>query len=102
MKRIINGKMYNTETAELLGCNMPIENRRDFYWFGEWLYRKKNGEFFLEYEGSCMSIYAVSCGMNERSGSSGIRPLTEEEAKEWLEEYGDADTYIAIFGEPKE
>ena len=29
-------------------------------------------------------------------------PITEQEAKEWVEMHLDADTYVELFGEPEE
>lgn len=91
MRRIINGKMYNTETAEYLAgwTNGLLMN--DFNFIGEDLYRKKTGEMFL----------AVYAGANT-SEREGIHPITEERAKHWLEHYNLVDEYIAIFGEPEE
>ena len=51
MKQIINGKKYDTETAERLACEdagLPVN---DFAYWCEELYRKKTGEFFLHGEG---------------------------------------------------
>lgn len=48
-----------------------------------------------------MSPYREGCTGGYCAGSS-IRPLTTEEAKEWLEEYADADTYITVFGDVEE
>lgn len=46
MKQIINGKLYNTETASYIGSN-----RSDFHYFEEELYRKKQRNFsYMEKE----------------------------------------------------
>ena len=37
-----------------------------------------------------------------RSPGEKIIPLTEAEAKNWVERYGDVDTYIELFGEVEE
>ena len=46
MKKIINGKMYNTETAKCLSewCN---GHYGDLTYVEETLYRKRTGEYFL-------------------------------------------------------
>ena len=97
MKKIINGKMYNTETAMEIDfyCN-------DFDYISETLYIKKTGEFFLVGDGGAKSIYSKSCGNNIRSGCQLIIPLSEEEAKEWILENCKIDTYIKFFGEVDE
>lgn len=101
MKQVINGKMYNTETAEFMGGWSNGRTDRDFRHCSEDLYRKKNGEFFLDGEGGPMTRYAVPVG-DMTGGSSQIIPLSEAEAREWVEEHLSADEYIEIFGEPEE
>lgn len=102
MKRIINGKKYDTATAKEIGSASNGGGWRDFSHWEETLYRKKTGEFFLFGEGGPMTCYSVSCGQNSWSGGSAIRPLTEAEAKEWAERYLDVDDYEEIFGEVEE
>ena len=101
MKKIINGKMYNTETAKYLaawwnglGCN-------DFGYVYEDLYKKKTGEFFLHGRGGANSKYAERYGRCFSDGEA-ITPLTEEEAREWAEKKLEVEEYIEIFGEPEE
>jgi hypothetical protein len=47
MKKIINGKMYNTETAEEIGSWENTPYKSNYIYFKEYLYRKRTGEFFL-------------------------------------------------------
>ena len=100
MKKIINGKLYNTETATF--CGSFSAHCGSFNYVSEELYKKRTGEFFLYGEGGPMSRYAKSCGDNSWSGSDGITPMTEQEARKWAERHLDADDYIEIFGEPEE
>lgn len=102
MKKVINGKMYNTDTAKNLGEWWNGVPRNDFNCCEETLYRKKTGEFFLYGEGGANTKYSKSAGQNSRSGGSEIIPLTESEAKKWVEDRLDADAYISIWGEPEE
>ena len=101
MKKIINGRMYNTETAKMVG---EWNNGRygDFGYCSESLYQKKTGEFFLYGEGGPMSKYVVSCGSNSWGGGEMITPLNEKEAKQWSEHHITADEYENIFGEVDE
>ena len=55
MKKIINHKMYNTETAERLASSSNGYGYDDFRYMEEQLYRKKTGEFFLYGEGGALS-----------------------------------------------
>ena len=102
MKKIINGKLYDTETAKCVGTWSNNRSRRDFSSCEEELYRKRTGEFFLYGEGGPMTKYAKSCGDNSWSGGEEIIPLTAAKAREWAEEHLDADDYAEIFGMPDE
>lgn len=100
MKKIINGKKYDTETAKCCGCFS--KNEGEFTYCYEELYKKKTGEFFLYGKGGPMSKYSQSCGQNTWSGGSDIVPLTEAQARKWMEEHADADEYEQVFGEVEE
>lgn len=102
MKKIIKGKVYDTETAKKVGEYEPIPNTSDFHWYCETLYQKKTGEFFLHGEGNAASMYSKSCGQNEWCGGEKIFQLTFAEAQKWAEERLDGDEYCEIFGEPDE
>jgi len=97
MKKIINGKVYNTETAQEVGSWSNHLGYRDFSHCDETLYRKKTGEYFLHGEGGPKSPYAEHTVNGWGSGDA-IRPLTFDEAREWAEEHLDGDEYEAIFG----
>ena len=99
MKKIINGKLYNTETAKELGYDGGGDG---FSRWHEELYQKRTGEFFLYGEGGPMTCYAVSISDNSWSGGSKIIPLSVGKAREWAEEHLDADEYAEIFGMPDE
>ena len=84
MKKIINKKLYNTETAELIheSCNgLP---RSDFRNLHEHLYRSPGGAYFLHGEGGALTDYAV-CSRGCCYEGEDIRLLTEDEAIQWLE-----------------
>ena len=102
MKKIIRGRVYDTETAQELGTYSNGGSWRDFHHIEETLYRKKTGEFFLHGEGGPATRYAEAVGQNSWSGGSRIMPMTYAEAREWAEEKLDADDYEAIFGEVTE
>lgn len=98
MKKIISGKMYDTETAKEVASCYHGDGPRDFRHYSETLYRKRTGEYFLAGEGGPMTHYAVSTGQNSWSGGEKIIPLTYKEATEWAEREMDADEYQAEFG----
>src|SRR4051794_19852615 len=85
MKKIIDGKRYDTEKAEEIAWNGSIEGRRDFNWYSEYLYRTARGRWFLAGEGGARSRYATPIGNNGSGPGDGIIPLSEGEAREWLE-----------------
>lgn len=101
MKKIINGKVYDTDTARDMGGD-SYSNRGDFSYWSETLYQKRTGEFFLYGEGGPMSRYAETVGQNEWSGGEKIIPLSLAKAREWAEEHLTADEYEAAFGLPDE
>lgn len=101
MKKIINGKKYDTKTAKLIGrIQYGQYGSLDFVWEG--LFRKKTGEYFLQGEGGAMSRYSVQTGQNNWSGGEEIIPLSLEKAKEWAEKNLDGEDYEAEFGEIEE
>ena len=97
MKKIIDGKRYDTDKAKEIGSD-SYSNRGDFSFWEETLYQKRTGEFFLYGTGGPASKYAESIGQNQWSGGSKLIPLSFEAAKEWAEKHLDADEYEAIFG----
>lgn len=101
MKKIINGKRYDTETAKEVACDSYLYPR-DFHYWSETLYRKNTGEYFLHGEGGPMSRYAESTGQNQWSGGEKIIPLSIEAAQAWAEEHLDANEYEEIFGTVEE
>lgn len=97
MKKIINGKLYDTETAKKVGEYSNAGGWRDFNHFEEGLYRKRTGEYFLHGEGGPMTQYARRDGSGW-TGSAQIIPMSYDDAKKWAEEHLDADDYMAEFG----
>ena len=101
MKKIIKGRLYNTETAQELG-SWNNGDYGEFTYCEETLYRKRTGEFFIAGKGGAMSRYAVKAGSNSWAGGSDITPQTFDQARQWAEEHLDANKYEAIFGEVAE
>lgn len=90
MKKFINGKKYDTGTANYLGfCEIPtmsgFRNRIA-------LYRKKDGEYFL------YSYLQEPGWIGDSTVSLGIFPLADEYAKKWAEKFLSVERYEAIFG----
>ncbi len=100
MKKIIKGRKYDTETAKEI-CDAEGGNYGSFNYWCDTLYQKRTGEFFIHFTGGPLTQYAEHRG-NESYGSSGIKPLSFEEARKFVEENGDVETYEALFGEVSE
>jgi hypothetical protein len=102
MKKIINGKLYNTETAREVARWSDGMSWRDFSHVEEVLYQKRTGEFFIHGQGGPASRYAERAATGGWDSGDKVIPLTWEEAREWAEEHLDADEYQEIFGEVAE
>ena len=79
MKRIIKGRMYNTETA--IDCGAWFDDTMSHLCC---LMRKKNGEYFI----------------NDDTGR--ISPISVDEAKQFAEDFLTVDEYIKEFGPVEE
>lgn len=98
MKKTINGKLYNTETARLVGTWEIRGKEDDPRNIKERLYQKKTGEYFLYGEGGAKSRYRRSSGDNCWTYGYQIIPLTYESAERWAKEHLDSEESEAIFG----
>lgn len=99
MKKIIKGKVYDTDTATFLAEYDSGHSVTDFQHYTEELYQKKTGEFFIYGEGGPASRYSQACPTGGWDGGRKIVPLTYEQAREWAEKNLNADEYEEIFGE---
>lgn len=97
MKKIINGKVYDTDTAKrLAGWDNGIYGALESV--SETLYRKKTGEYFVHGEGGAMTQYASPKGQNSWAGGERIMPMAYDDAKAWAEERLTAAAYEELFG----
>jgi hypothetical protein len=98
MKKVIDGKVYNTETADVIAGWSNDLGGGDFNQCEESLYKTKKGQFFVAGSGGAMSRYSVSCGNNSWGGGEGMELLSEAEALAWCEEHDvDADEIAKHF-----
>jgi hypothetical protein len=97
MKKIIDGKRYDTETAE---CVYRWDNGHypsDFRYRYKFLYRTKNGAWFIHHEGGALTDMAQPCGSNSTCGSEALEAISAEDAYEFLEaNSGETDAQEAI------
>lgn len=101
MKKIINNKRYDTETAKQIAETGSWDQGvgpSDFNFWSETLYQKRTGEYFLFGEGGPLSKYSEPYETNGSQSGAKIIPLTLDQAKQWAEKAMDADEYEANFG----
>lgn len=77
MKQVIDGKLYDTETATKIGSYWNGLSTSDFRRVSEELYRTKSGNYLW--------------------GSSRIIPLSKEEAFEWAQQHLSTDEVLKEF-----
>ncbi len=80
MKKVIDGKVYDTETATLKAEWENMYDARNFNYVEEQLYQKKTGEFFLYGYGGLTQITPIEFDDRE---------TREYEVYKKLEQYGD-------------
>jgi len=90
MKVIIDGRRYDTDTAEEVGDYWNGYGYSDFRYLRERLYRTQKGAWFLFGEGACQSEFAQHHGSRVYDGTA-ITLLTAEEAMSWLEIHNEND-----------
>ena len=98
MKRIINGKRYDTETATEVADHQH-SNRSDFNYYDETLYRTPKGNWFIAGEGNARSKYGEKVDQSTWGPGKGLTPLTEDEAREWLEQHHETEALERYFSD---
>lgn len=91
MIRVIDGKRYNTETAELVYKYENRYNYSDFHYRSKTLYRTQKGAWFIHHYGGALTDMAVAVGSNGTGGSADIEPLDDEDAFGFLQAHSDED-----------
>ena len=102
MKKVINGRMYDTETATMLG-KVTLGEPRNWDYHEEVLFQKKNGDYFFRLEGTVISRCLQHIFPEILNASAErICPTSKRIAMQWAEENFDGDKYVEIFGEVEE
>lgn len=94
MKDIIDGKLYDTESAEQIASWKNTGDTGDLRYVKEALYKTESGAYFVYGTGGAMSKYSKSVGSSETAGSSEIKPFDEEKSYQWCEDNGIAADII--------
>lgn len=98
MRRIIDGKVYDTETATEVAHYWNGLAGNDFRNVSERLYITKKGNWFTAGHGGPMSKYSVSNG-NSTSGGDGLEPISQEAALRWLERNDETEAIEKYFSD---
>ena len=85
MKTVIEGKVYNTETADFIDSYENTRNYGDYSYYKECLYLTKKGQYFLSRYSRLASPYAKN-HQNSATGGGKIQLLDEQQALTWAEE----------------
>lgn len=96
MKRIVDGIVYNTATAQLIGewrNTLDIQNSN---WCHEMLFLNSDGAYFLWGCGGSLSPYNF-CNNTIRGSKADITPLSIQKAKVWAKEHLRYEVYIKEF-----
>tara|TARA_Y100000310_G_C20541072_1_gene743324 strand:- start:338 stop:649 length:312 start_codon:yes stop_codon:yes gene_type:complete len=88
MKRIVDGLVYDTETATKV-AEWRTGYGRAFYAFDEAIFVTKNGRWFRAGHGGPKTVYRQQAGVNTYSSGWGLIPLTDDEALQLLETRGE-------------
>ena len=87
MKKVIDKKLYDTETAEVIYEWENAYFPNDFHFCAETLYRTKKGAWFIYGTGGALSSYRRQAGSNSWCGGEGITALSGDEAYElWVQQ----------------
>ena len=87
MKKIINGKHYNTDNAVKIGEH-TIGDRTRIIYLKEALYKTpRSKDYFLAGESGPLGPYAAYTGSNTYTHGEGIRPITDTQACAWMDYY---------------
>ena len=91
MRKIINNKKYDTETAQEICDYTYYNNGNPCSW--DTIYKKKTGEFFLCHTTNGQDLF---------DRRAYITPLTEAGAKKKCQEWMTGEDYEEVFGEVEE
>lgn len=93
MEKLIDGKLYDTDSAELITSTYPngTQDRGNFRFLKESLYVTENGSYFIAGEGGAKTKYSQPAASGGTTGGEDIRAVTEEEAFQWCQRRGEVD-----------
>ena len=102
MKKVIDGKRYDTATAKCLGRWESDQDYQGLYHEEEELYLTKAGNYFLYCCGGSASRYNKKVEANRWASGEQIHPISEERAQNWAKDRLDESEYELLFGIPED
>ena len=99
MIKVIDGKRYNTESAEKVFRYWNGYSVSDFKHREKTLYRTAKGAWFIHHVGGALTDMAVSVGNNGTGGSEAIEPVCDGDAYRFLEAHSDEPDAAAAIQE---
>lgn len=98
MRKLIDGKLYDTEKATGITYILSAEAFGDTNYFFEELYIRQDGSYFLHGSGGAYTKYGVH-GKGYSRGSSDIFAFSRKEAYEWLKDHGKTEVILEHFSD---
>lgn len=98
MEKVIDGLLYDTESAGEVAEWSNGHEPNGAHRVDETLYRTPNGRWFVHGRGGGLSRYSESVAGGSRAGE-GIRALTPNEAQQWLEDRGETEALKEWFAD---
>lgn len=96
MKKIINGKLYNTDTARVICALDSTENVADHDYHDTCLYQTRKGAFFLAGRGNARSMWAHETMYDGSAPGSGLQVIDKDTARAYMEA---AECFVGHFKE---
>jgi hypothetical protein len=87
MRRVIDKRVYDTDTAELVHCWDNNLGDSDINQCEETLYRTPNGRWFVWGRGGANTRWNEQIETNHWAAGEGLRALGPDEALLWLEDH---------------
>lgn len=99
MRKIIDGKVYDTATAKLLcDISVPGLHSGDFEWDDTGLYWTQKGTYFVSGCGGPRSRWAESPRPGEYRSGDGLYIIEAADARDLCELHCTVSEYEALFG----
>ncbi|ELZ67056.1 hypothetical protein C457_13504 [Haloferax prahovense DSM 18310] len=98
MSQIINSKLYETTSAEMIADYCPLPAHTEYDYLHEVLFETPKGNYFLYREGAPKAEFGI---LEDTDGTFGmdIEPLSEQEASEWCQDRRvETETILDNFG----